>query len=427
MVCRRDPEATRCEGPPGVDRYDVIVIGAGAAGLFCAATAGGRGRRVLVLEHNPRPGNKILISGGGRCNFTNLHAGPANYVTSGSPHFVKSALARFRPADFIALVDRHGIAWHEKKLGQLFCDQSSKQILQMLEAECSDAGVDLRCGVHGITVRRESSGETGTEGASGETTPRSEFTVGMGAAGEVCAGAVVIATGGLSFPKLGATPFGYRVAEQFGIRIVPPRPGLVPLVWPPQDVEALGALSGLSFDCELRAGPDAPRFREALLFTHRGISGPSVLQISSHWRLGEAVRVDLIPGKSVLDLFREPGRGGQTVRQALRGVWPDRFLQLWAARHANETPLAQWPRRKLEDLADQVHGWTIVPAGDEGYPKAEVTVGGVDTAELSSKTLESRRVPGLHFIGEVVDVTGWLGGFNFLWGWASAHDAGSAE
>lgn len=426
MVCRRDPEATRCEGPPGVDRYDVIVIGAGAAGLFCAATAGGRGRRVLVLEHNPRPGNKILISGGGRCNFTNLHAGPANYVTSGSPHFVKSALARFRPADFIALVDRHGIAWHEKKLGQLFCDQSSKQILQMLEAECSDAGVDLRCGVHGITVRRESSGETGTEGASGETTPRSEFTVGMGAAGEVCAGAVVIATGGLSFPKLGATPFGYRVAEQFGIRIVPPRPGLVPLVWPPQDVEALGALSGLSFDCELRAGPDAPRFREALLFTHRGISGPSVLQISSHWRLGEAVRVDLIPGKSVLDLFREPGRGGQTVRQALRGVWPDRFLQLWAARHANETPLAQWPRRKLEDLADQVHGWTIVPAGDEGYPKAEVTVGGVDTAELSSKTLESRRVPGLHFIGEVVDVTGWLGGFNFQWAWASAHAAGSA-
>ena len=426
MVCRRDPEATRCEGPPGVDRYDVIVIGAGAAGLFCAATAGGRGRRVLVLEHNPRPGNKILISGGGRCNFTNLHAGPANYVTSGSPHFVKSALARFRPADFITLVDRHGIAWHEKKLGQLFCDQSSKQILQMLEAECSDAGVDLRCGVHGITVRRESSGETGTEGASGETTPRSEFTVGMGAAGEVCAGAVVIATGGLSFPKLGATPFGYRVAEQFGIRIVPPRPGLVPLVWPPQDVEALGALSGLSFDCELRAGPDAPRFREALLFTHRGISGPSVLQISSHWRLGEAVRVDLIPGKSVLDLFREPGRGGQTVRQALRGVWPDRFLQLWAARHANETPLAQWPRRKLEDLADQVHGWTIVPAGDEGYPKAEVTVGGVDTAELSSKTLESRRVPGLHFIGEVVDVTGWLGGFNFQWAWASAHAAGSA-
>lgn len=426
MVCRRDPKSTRCEGSRGVDRYDVIVIGAGAAGLFCAATAGGRGRRVLVLEHNPRPGNKILISGGGRCNFTNLHAGPANYVTSGSPHFVKSALARFRPADFIALVDRHGIAWHEKKLGQLFCDQSSKQILQLLEAECSDAGVELRCGVQGITVRRESSGEPGAEGASAEGAPRSEFTVGMGSAGEVCAGAVVIATGGLSFPKLGATPFGYRVAEQFGIRIVPPRPGLVPLVWPPQEVEALGALSGLSLDCELRAGPDAPRFREALLFTHRGISGPSVLQISSHWRLGEAVRVDLIPGKSVLDLVCGPGRGGQTFRQAMRGVWPDRFLQLWAARHANETPLAQWPRKKLEDLADQVHGWTIVPAGDEGYPKAEVTVGGVDTAELSSKTLESRRVPGLHFIGEVVDVTGWLGGFNFQWAWASAHAAGSA-
>ncbi|MBL9174529.1 MAG: NAD(P)/FAD-dependent oxidoreductase [Verrucomicrobiales bacterium] len=405
-----------------MDRYDVIVVGAGAAGLFCAATAGARGRRVLVLEHNSRPGNKILISGGGRCNFTNLHAGPANYVTSGSPHFVKSALARFRPADFIALVDRHGIAWHEKKLGQLFCDHSSKQILQMLEAECSDAGVALRCGVQGITVRREAS----REGTSGDPMPRSEFIVGLGTAGEVTASSLVIATGGLSFPKLGATPFGYRVAEQFGLRIVPPRPGLVPLVWPPQDVEALGALSGLSLDCELRAGPDAPRFRENLLFTHRGISGPSVLQISSHWRPGEPVRVDLLPGKTVLDLVRGPGRGGQTFRQAMRGVWPDRFLQLWAARHANESPLAQWPRKKLEDLADQVHGWTILPAGDEGYPKAEVTVGGVDTAELSSKTLESRRVPGLHFIGEVVDVTGWLGGFNFQWAWASAHAAGSA-
>lgn len=392
------------------------MIGGGAAGLFCAATAGARGRRVLLLEHNSRPGNKILISGGGRCNFTNTGATAAQYVTSGSPHFLKSALARYTPADFLALVERHGIAWHEKKLGQLFCDQSSKQILQLLEDECADAGVETRVNCRGITVERA---------ALNPGAPPTDFTV-RSSLGVFTAGSLVIATGGLSFPKLGATPFGYRIAEQFGVRLVAPRAGLVPLTFGSEDQAAFVELSGLSIDCEVRTTPEAPRFRENLLFTHRGLSGPAILQISSYLTAGDSMQVDLLPGRSALDLLRGPGRGGMTARQALRGVWPDRFLQLWTSRYATESPLAQWPRRDLEAFAGRVHGWTLTPTGDEGYPKAEVTVGGVDTAELSSKTLECRRAPGLHFIGEVVDVTGWLGGYNFQWAWASGHAAGQA-
>ena len=400
-----------------MDRFDVIVIGAGAAGLFCAATAGGRGRRVLLLEHNARPGNKILISGGGRCNFTNLGATAAQYVTSGSPHFLKSAFARYTPADFLALVERHGIAWHEKKLGQLFCDHSSKQILQMLEEECADAGVNLRVNCRGIAVERRVHGT--------EPNAPADYVV-SSSLGTFTSPALVIATGGLAFPKLGATPLGYQIAGQFGIRVVPPRPGLVPLTFGTGDQAAYAELSGLAFDCETRAGSDAPHFRENLLFTHRGLSGPAILQISSYMAPGDSFQVDLLPGRSALDLLRNSQRGGQTARQALRGLWPDRFLQLWTSHHANETPLAQWPRRDLEALAERVHGWTLTPSGDEGYPKAEVTVGGVDTLELSSKTLECRRVPGLHFIGEVVDVTGWLGGYNFQWAWASGYAAGHA-
>ena len=396
--------------------HDVIVIGGGAAGLFCARTAGQLGKRALLLEHNARCGNKVLISGGGRCNFTNLGATAANYVTSGSPHFMKSALARFTPQDFLALVERHGIAWHEKKLGQLFCDQSSKQILQLLEDECADAGVEVRvnCKVGAISRSRR-----GDEAATGDWQVATS-------AGTFTAPSLVIATGALSFPKLGATPFGYEVARQFGVKLVTPRPGLVPFTWGPSERERFADLSGLSLDCVASAGPDAPSFRENLLFTHRGLSGPAILQISSHWHAGETIRLDVLPGVSALDLFAAHKTGGREVKTALRSVLPERFVQAWLGQHAPSRPIAQLPQRELETLARSLNAWEIRPAGDEGYPKAEVTVGGVDTGELSSKTMECRAVPGLYFIGEVVDVTGWLGGYNFQWAWASGHAAGQA-
>ena len=396
--------------------FDVIVIGGGAAGLFCARTAALRGRRVLLLEHNARCGNKILISGGGRCNFTNLGATAANYVTSGSPHFMKSALARYTPQDFLGLVERHGIAWHEKKLGQLFCDQSSKQILQLLEDECADAGVDVRVNCRITSVQRQGLTATATAESWEIATTLGTFT----------AASLVIATGALSFPKLGATPFGYELAKQFGVKLVTPRPGLVPFTWGPAERDRFAELSGLSLDCVASAGPDAPTFRENLLFTHRGLSGPAILQISSHWRAGEAVRLNLLPEVSALDLFAANRTGGREVKTALRTVLPERFVQAWLAQHAPTRPIAQLPQRELEALARSLNAWEVRPAGDEGYPKAEVTVGGVDTGELSSKTMECRAVPGLFFIGEVVDVTGWLGGYNFQWAWASGHAAGQA-
>jgi predicted Rossmann fold flavoprotein len=396
--------------------FDVIVIGGGAAGLFCARTAALRGRRVLLLEHNARCGNKILISGGGRCNFTNLGATAANYVTSGSPHFMKSALARFTPQDFLALVERHGIAWHEKKLGQLFCDQSSKQILQLLEDECADAGVDVRVNCRITSVQRQGLPAPATAEGWEVATSLGSFT----------AASLVIATGALSFPKLGATPFGYELAKQFGVKLVTPRPGLVPFTWGPAERDRFAELSGLSLDCVASAGPDAPTFRENLLFTHRGLSGPAILQISSHWRAGEAVRLNLLPEVSALDLFAANRTGGREVKTALRTVLPERFVQAWLAQHTPTRPIAQLPQRELEALARSLNAWEIRPAGDEGYPKAEVTVGGVDTGELSSKTMECRAVSGLFFIGEVVDVTGWLGGYNFQWAWASGHAAGQA-
>ncbi|HTH49338.1 MAG TPA: NAD(P)/FAD-dependent oxidoreductase [Candidatus Limnocylindria bacterium] len=398
--------------------FDVIVIGGGAAGLFCARTAALRGRRVLLLEHNARCGNKILISGGGRCNFTNLGATAANYVTSGSPHFMKSALARYTPQDFLGLVERHGIAWHEKKLGQLFCDQSSKQILQLLEDECADAGVDVRVNCRIASVQRQDLPSPAPATAEGWAIVTS--------LGSFTAASLVIATGALSFPKLGATPFGYELAKQFGVKLVTPRPGLVPFTWGPAERDRFAELSGLSLDCVASAGPDAPTFRENLLFTHRGLSGPAILQISSHWRAGEAVRLNLLPEVSALDLFAANRSGGREVKTALRTVLPERFVQAWLAQHAPTRPIAQLPQRELETLARSLNAWEIRPAGDEGYPKAEVTVGGVDTGELSSKTMECRAVPGLFFIGEVVDVTGWLGGYNFQWAWASGHAAGQA-
>ncbi len=393
--------------------FDVIVLGGGAAGLFCARVAGLNGRSVAVLEHQARLGNKILISGGGRCNFTNLGATAANYVTHGSPHFPKSALARYTPAEFLQLVESHGIAWHERKHRQLFCDQSSRQILGMLEAECADVGVRIhtQCRIESV-LRAHPSDVRPWE----VTTSKGTFR----------ASSVVVAVGGLSFPKLGATPFGYGIARQFGLRVIEPRPGLVPLTWLPDDSARFADLSGVAIECETHAGGETPRFREAVLFTHRGLSGPAILQVSSVRPPGAPIHVNLLPGIDIPAWLTDRQRCTQTPRQALRTVWPDRLAQAWCSRGIPDRPLAQFSRKDLESLVAQLEGWTIQPAGDEGYPKAEVTLGGVDTAELSSKTLESRSVPGLFFIGEVVDITGWLGGFNFQWAWASGHAAGSA-
>jgi len=397
-------------------------MGGGAAGLFCARVAGLRGRRVLVLEHEARLGNKILISGGGRCNFTNLGATAASYVTSGSPHFVKSALARCTPRDFLALVERHGIAWHERKHGQLFCDHSSKQILQMLEDECADAGVAVRLDCR--VLRGEDGGSWTVERMPDRANPASSQYQLSTTAGTFTARSLVIATGGLSFPQLGATPFGYEIAQQFGVKLVPVRPGLVPFTWSPAGREQFAGLSGIAIDCVTSLRPEGPSFREAVLFTHRGLSGPAILQISSYWRAGETVRLNLLPDHCAADLLAANRSGGRTVKTALRQVLPERFVQAWCARHAPAKPLAQLSRAELEALARNLHAWEVTPAGDEGYAKAEVTVGGVDTRELSSKTLECRKVPGLFFIGEVVDVTGWLGGYNFQWAWSSGWAAG---
>jgi predicted Rossmann fold flavoprotein len=381
---------------------DVLVIGAGAAGLMCAIEAGRRGRRVIVIEHNDRVGKKIAISGGGRCNFTNLGAGPENYL-SANPDFCKSALARYTPWDFVALVEKHRIAYHEKKLGQQFCDGSSRAIIDMLLAECSAAAVEIRVNCRVSAVEKSDRFRTATNH------------------GEIDAASLVIATGGLSFAKLGATDFGYRVARQFGHALTEIRPGLVPLTFTRDDA-ALGALSGLSLPVAARhAGVE---FRENLLFTHRGVSGPAVLQISSFWRENETLHFDLLPDAGSAELIARAREENADLTAVLAACWPRRFAEAWCARHAPAKPLRHCKARELSDLAALLHAWPMTFAGTEGYPKAEVTLGGVDTRELSSKTMESRRVPGLFFIGEVVDVTGWLGGYNFQWAWASGHAAG---
>ena len=381
-------------------QYDVIVLGGGAAGLFCAATAGGRERRVLVLEHNERVGKKITISGGGRCNFTNLGAAPENYL-SANPDFCRSALARYTPADFLALVESRGIAWHEKKLGQLFCNTKSQEIIDLLLDACDRARVAVRCG-----ARVE------------EVTKPGPFRV-RTSAGEFTAAALVVATGGLSFAKLGASDLGYRLARQFGLRITGLRPGLVPLTFGERDRAAFGPLSGVSLPVSVRHRSAV--FDEALLITHRGFSGPAILQISSYWREGETLSFDLLPGGEEIPV---PGRGPAPAQ--LASVWPKRFAEVWCSRHTPDKPVAQWTAREREEVKSLLHRWPVDFNGTEGYPKAEVTLGGVDTRDLSSKTMEARAVPGLYFIGEVVDVTGWLGGYNFQWAWASAHAAGQA-
>jgi len=385
-----------------VHNFDAVVLGAGAAGLLCAIEAGKRGRRVAVLERADRAGKKILISGGGRCNFTNLHCQPENFI-SANPHFAKSALARYTPADFIALVEKHRIPYHEKTLGQLFCDRSAHDVTDMLEAESQAAGVQvfLNCIVR-------------------EVARTTEFVVRTDA-GEFHAPALVVATGGLSIPKMGATAFGYDLARQFGLKIREPRPALVPLVLEERDRNQYCDLTGVS--TEVIVAADHQSFREKMLITHRGLSGPAILQISSYWREGKAIRIDLAPDCDVTAAIRESKvRNLAAARSTFQGILPKRLATRWLDLHA---PSA-WTNQELALLERQVHKWVLEPAGTEGYEKAEVTAGGVDTDELSSRTMESRKVPGLFFIGEVVDVTGHLGGFNFQWAWASGAAAGRA-
>ncbi len=396
-------------GGQAAARVDVVVIGAGAAGMMCAATAGLRGRRVLLVDHYPKLGEKIRISGGGRCNFTNLNASPANYL-SRNPHFCRSALARYTPRHFVSLVERHRIAYHEKTLGQLFCDGSATQVIAMLRAECDRGGVQWRmpCEVRGV-ARQEGGFRVDT------------------AAGPVAAASLVIATGGLTVPKIGATPFGYRVAEQFGLAVVPPRPALVPLSLDQETLARYGDLSGVSVDAEVSCR--GARFRENVLFTHRGLSGPAILQASSYWQDGpasDAIHVNLLPGTDVRAWLAAHRRAKAHLPTVLAERIPKRLAQAWCEVHGLARPMAELPDKALDAAARGLADWAVHPSGTLGYNKAEVTLGGVDTRALSSKTMEATAVPGLFFVGEVVDVTGHLGGYNFQWAWASGHAAGEA-
>ncbi|MBZ6395772.1 MULTISPECIES: NAD(P)/FAD-dependent oxidoreductase [Pantoea] len=387
-----------------MEQFDVIIIGAGAAGLFCAAQAGQRGRRVLLLDNGKKPGRKILMSGGGRCNFTNLYTEPAAYL-SHNPHFCKSALARYTQWDFIDLVNRHQIAWHEKTLGQLFCDDSAQQIVDLLLAECEKGLVTLRLRSEVLSVTRDDSGYTLQ--LNGST---------------VQAEKLVIASGGLSMPGLGASPFGYKIAEQFGLTVFPTRAALVPFTLHKPLLEQLQTLSGVALETTIDA-QDGTRFKEAMLFTHRGLSGPAVLQISSYWLPGEFVTIDLSPA-TPLDAFLTVQREAHpnlSLKNSLAKILPKRLVEvLQTLKVVPDITLKQLNSKQQAELVQTLHAWRIQPNGTEGYRTAEVTLGGVDTTQLSSKTMEARTVPGLYFIGEVVDVTGWLGGYNFQWAWSSA-------
>ncbi|MDX6574151.1 MAG: hypothetical protein QOE96_104 [Blastocatellia bacterium] len=384
---------------------DVVIIGGGAAGLFCAIEAGKRGHKVLVLEHADRVGKKIAISGGGRCNFTNVYTTPANFL-SANPHFCKSALARYTPADFVSLVEKHGIKYHEKKLGQLFCDESSQEIIDLLLRECADAGVEIRCGCQVRSVSHEK-----------------VFTLET-SEGRFVSPALVIATGGLSIAPLGATDFGYSLARQFGLKIETPRPALVPFTLSTTVQKQLSSLSGISLDALVNCF-DA-EFRESILITHRGLSGPAILQISLYWETGAPIAINLLPDEDVLKLLKE--RQGSEIELAnlLAQYLPRRFAQAWCDLYEPSRPLKQFNAGQLAEIAGRIQRFEITPSGTEGFKKAEVTAGGVATSELSSQTMEATRVPGLFFIGEVVDVTGQLGGYNFQWAWASGYAAGQA-
>lgn len=388
-----------------MERCDVAILGAGAAGMMAATEASRRGRRVVVLDHAQAPGEKIRISGGGRCNFTNLSTAPERFLSQ-NPRFARSALSRFTPADFIARVDRAGIAWHEKTLGQLFCDGSARQVVQMLTGAMAEGGVSLRLGVEIGAVRR-------ADGFVIETS-----------AGPLAAESLVVATGGKSIPKMGASGLGYRIAEGFGLGLVETRPALVPLTLAEADLAQTRALAGVALPVQVRRGRVA--FDEAMLFTHRGISGPAVLQISSYWREGEVVEIDLAPGQDIGAGLRaaraEAGRGA--VHNLLARWLPERLAGFVAARAGVSGRLADQSNAVLDGLADAVHRWQLRPVGSEGYRTAEVTLGGVDTRALDARTMAAREVPGLYFVGEVVDVTGWLGGYNFQWAWSSGWAAG---
>lgn len=383
---------------------DVIIIGAGAAGLMCAAEAGKRGRRVLVIEHAEKIGKKILISGGGRCNFTNLHAAPENFI-SANPNFTRSALARYTPQDFIGMVERHGIRYHEKKLGQLFCDTSSREIVGMLVDECRDACVEIK--THCTVTKVERAADVWTI-----ETNQGAFT----------AESLVVATGGLSIPKMGATDFGHKLARQFDLKITQTRPALVPLTLPESERESLGTLSGVAVPVIARC--NSVEFAENLLITHRGLSGPAVLQISSYWTPSQSVTIELMPGVNVNELLDARANDTAELATVIAEHLPQRFARTWCDLYAESKPMRRHTAKELRRIADLLANWQVQPDGTEGYAKAEVTLGGVDTSELSSKTMEARRAPGLYFIGEVVDVTGWLGGYNFQWAWASGFAAG---
>ena len=391
---------------------DVVVIGGGAAGLMCALTAGRRGRRVRVLEKSNRCGKKILMSGGGRCNFTNTGTTPANFL-SANPHFCKSALARYTPADFIAMVEAHGIAYHEKELGQLFCDESSKQIVKMLLDECAQAGVriDTSCAIDSVQANSEGGFRLITT------------------AGSLHAESLVVASGGLSIPSLGSSDFGYRLARVFGHEVLPLRAGLVPLTLSGKHLEHYAELAGVALPVSARCSKGESgraRFDNALLFTHRGISGPSILQLSNYWQPGQELRLDLSPAAALLPFLqeRQAGSPGTELRNVLADVLPRRLAHRLCELFLPDRPMRQLTPTQLQDIAGRLHDWPVVASGTEGYRTAEVTLGGIDTDQLSSASMQSKRVPGLYFVGEVVDVTGWLGGYNFQWAWASGHAAG---
>lgn len=388
--------------------YDVVVIGAGAAGMMCAIEAGKRGRSVLVLDHAAKPGEKIRISGGGRCNFTNIHTSPKNFL-SGNPHFCISALSRYTQRDFIALVERHGIAHHEKTLGQLFCDGSAQQIIGMLVAEMRDRGVELALSTEVRDVTKTVEG----------------FVLSL-TSGTVACQSLVVACGGKSIPKMGATGFGYELAAQFSLAVVETRPALVPLTFDARTLERLAPLAGNAVDADVSCG--RKRFSEAMLFTHRGLSGPSILQISSYWREGDEIRIAMLPGRDVAELLRTARRvnGRQAVQTVLANHLPKRLAQAVAERSGIDGNLADLTDLQMKTVGAAVNDWRIKPAGSEGYRTAEVTLGGVDTNGLDQKTMQAKSVPGLFFIGEVVDVTGWLGGYNFQWAWSSGWVAGQA-
>jgi predicted Rossmann fold flavoprotein len=382
-------------------KFDAIIIGAGAAGLFCAIEAGKRGKRILVIEHNAQIGRKILISGGGRCNFTNINVKAENFI-SNNPHFCKSALARYTPQDFLELVKKHRIEFYEKTLGQLFSRESSRLIVEMLLSECTKANVEIRTNCSVKNVRKNDLFEVETS------------------QGIFNCENLVIATGGLSFPKIGATDFGYKIARQFGLKIVETRPSLVPLVF--ANGKSFGKLAGVSVDSLVSS--DKESFRENILFTHRGLSGPAILQISNYWQRKKAISIDLMPNVNALELFEQNRESKQNLDNFLSKFLPNRFAEIFTSNNFPNKPLYQFNRKEIENIAENLNNWQVLFDETEGFHKAEVTLGGIDTNELSSQTMESKKIKGLFFIGEVVDVTGWLGGYNFQWAWSSGFAAG---